>query len=387
MLDNKALRFVLDSLPDAVLLCGANGVILDGNVQCESLLGYPPHELIGLPVEALVPAGLRPGHAGLRERFMKDPCRRPMDSLTDLSALRKDGQLQPVSIALSPVKVDTRHLIIVCLRDNSQDMRIRQRERAYYERTLKAQRLENLGMLSCGIAHDLKNMLTVVMGNAELALLNVRDDGMPLRENLLAIQTASGHLQELCWQMMNYAQGMDMRRQQVFLNDTVEAMSALLRGSLPVTTHLCCELTDGLPPLETDSGQISQILLNLILNANEAIGAKGGCITVRTGSGDSSVFVEVVDNGTGIDEEVLAKILDPFFTTKDGGKGLGLSVVRDIAQRLGAVLHINSRPAEGAVFRVEFPLVFIQAGAAADNSGVDGPDLRVSQSPTSVTVQ
>lgn len=355
MLEKSGLRLFLDSLPDAVLLCGSDGFVHDCNRQCEALLGYAPEELTGLPVEVLIPGDLQQDHIGFRMAYMLAPKPRSMTRLQEIQALRKDGCLQPVTIALSPLALADEQMVIVSIRDNSEAVAARLRERQAFERSLEAQRLESLGLLSCGIAHDFKNLLSVVLGNAELALLEMHDEH-PQRNYLQAIQASATHLQEISRQILSYAVGKGVEQQTVDLNEAVTEMKGLLQVALPPSTRIACELAAVQPRLLADPGQISQILLNLILNASEAIGERGGCITIRTGVADSHIYVEVVDDGCGIAETARARILDPFFTTKAGGKGLGLSVVNGIVKNHGGVLTIASGPDAGSTFRVGFPL-------------------------------
>ncbi|MGV3592569.1 MAG: two-component system sensor histidine kinase NtrB [Gammaproteobacteria bacterium] len=355
MIDSDTLRLMLDLLPDTVLLCDGDGLIRCCNDQCEELLAWAPDELVGLPVETLLPHAQRQAHIAWRLSYVRSPRRRGMNQLQEIQALRKDGRLQPVSIALSPVDTDAGRMTIVSIRDNSAAVAARRKEQEMYERLLQKQRMENLGMLSSGIAHDFRNVLSVILGSAELALLELNDMHSGLSSYLQAIQTSSTHLKDLSGQILRYAAGRESRPQLVNLNQAAEEVALLLQGTLTPDTRLHCEPERGLPLLRADPGQIFQVLLNLILNAKDALGPAGGNITVRTGMEDGYVFVQIQDDGRGIAENERERLLEPFYTTKKGGKGLGLSVVNDIVQAHGGRLRIASEPGRGALFTVLFP--------------------------------
>lgn len=355
MQEPAGLHWLLDALPDAVLLCDAAGVIRYSNGQCVELLGYAPGELHGCAVEILVPGGLREMHRHLRESYQQNPRSRPMSALQDIVVVRKDGARHPVTIALNPLQHGSAKLTVVSLRDNAAAIEARRKEREFYERALRTQRMENLGVLSCGIAHDFKNLLCVVMGNADLALEQLGEGTTPLHGQLGAIQAAVQHLQELSHQILSYATGREASPRLVDINESVGELETLVKVTLPANTTLRCELASAVPALQADPGQIFQVLLNLILNARDALASSGGCITVRTGVDAEHVFLEVEDDGYGIDEGTRAQIFDPFFTTKAGGKGLGLSVVDSIVKKHGGFIHIRSAANAGATFRVHLP--------------------------------
>lgn len=278
-----------------------------------------------------------------------------MQQMQNICALRKDGTLHPVTIALSPARLEGRQLVIVSIRDNAAAVAARQRERETYERLLRAQRLEDLGMLSCGIAHDFRNLLSIVLGNAELAMYELTEETISQRAYLQAIRTSAAHLQELSGQILSYAAGGETPRRPLDLNEAAAEMAVLIQVSLPRTTTISCELAPKLPKVLADPGHIAQILLNLILNAKEAIGSRGGNIVVRTGIEGDQVFIEVEDDGCGIEEEKRERILDTFYTTKEGGKGLGLAVVKGIVEQYGGSTRIDSSVGAGSLFRVLLP--------------------------------
>lgn len=355
MLENDELGFLLDSLPDTVLLCDRGGTIRACNSQCAELLGYTADDLVGRPVEILMAAAVREAHVAYRLAYQAAPKRRPMYQLQEISAVRKDGALQPVSIALSPIEIGAETMTIVSIRDNAPSVAARRKEREMYARLLQKQRLENLGLLSSGIAHDFRNLLGVVLGNAELAMISSGTSDSPLAPHLKAIHGACARLQELSSRILRYAAGREVRPERIDLNDAVGEISVLLERALAPGTQLHVECAAALPAVVLDPGHVFQLLLNLVLNANDAIGAKGGSIVVRTGIAQGTVFLQVTDNGRGMDAATRDSILEPFYTTREGGVGLGMSLVRDIVQRYSGRVDIDSEVGKGSTFTLRFP--------------------------------
>ena len=235
-----------------------------------------------------------------------------------------------------------------------------------------AQKLESLGILAGGIAHDFNNLLTTVLGNTGLAVDELAPDS-PAREHLEEIVRASRHAAELCRQMLAYSGKGTFTVRPLDLSELVAEMADMLAVSISKKVKLVYEFSRGLPPVEGDSTQIQQIVLNLITNASEAIGDEPGEIHVRTGAGEFSaaelkaglsgpepspgpyVWFEVEDTGEGIDESTRSKMFDPFFTTKFTGRGLGLSTVLGIARGHDGAIAIDTGPDRGTRFRVLFP--------------------------------
>jgi len=234
----------------------------------------------------------------------------------------------------------------------------------------QAQRMESIGVLAGGIAHDFNNLLTGVIGNASLAL-----DSMPADDEnhilIQAVMTSANRAADLTRQMLAYAGKGRFIVGPVSVSETVREMADLLRSSVPATIALDLDLDRDLPAVEADLGQIEQIVMNLILNASEAIGDKPGRITVqaRTREVDAAmieqshldvppgtyVCLEVEDNGSGMDDATKARIFEPFFTTKFTGRGLGLAAVHGIVRAHHGTVIVYSYPGQGTHFTVLLP--------------------------------
>ncbi|MCC6857962.1 MAG: GAF domain-containing protein [Bryobacterales bacterium] len=232
------------------------------------------------------------------------------------------------------------------------------------ERIRQAQKLEGLAVLAGGVAHDFNNLLTSILGNASLLEDMVPPDGQPMLRQVIRGAELAGHLTR---QLRTYAGEGARECADIDLSLLVRNTAELLRVSVPKSIEIRLDLEPGVPSIRGDRGQLQQVLMNLVINAGEAIGEKKpGTITVRTGmetlggDGDgmpAGVYgrVTVSDTGCGIDPETAARIFDPFFTTKAMGRGLGLSVVAGIVRASGGSIAVDSRPGEGASFRLLFP--------------------------------
>ena len=235
-----------------------------------------------------------------------------------------------------------------------------------------AQRLESLGVLAGGIAHDFNNLLTVIMGNTGLI-----DRELPAnssaRDKLSRVISASEKAANLCKQMLAYSGKGHFIIQECDFSNLVEEMIDLLLVSIDKNVVIKYELAENLPTIEADIAQIHQVIMNLITNANEAIHGKSGVITISTGwlhadhnylknviceehldEGDY-VYLEVSDNGCGMDKKTIQKIFDPFFTTKFTGRGLGMSALHGIIRGHRGAIKIYSELGRGTTFKILLP--------------------------------
>lgn len=246
-------------------------------------------------------------------------------------------------------------------------------ERATMERKLQdTQKLESLGILAGGIAHDFNNLLTGVLGNASLARMDLPESS-PAQSCLRQIEQAALRAADLCRQMLAYSGKGRFVVQRLNLSHLVEESVALLQVSISKDAALKLALTNPLPPVKADATQLRQILMNLVINASDAIGDRGGVIEIKTGAlnADSAylasthlspilpageyVFLEVKDTGLGMDEETQKRIFDPFFTTKFTGRGLGLAAVLGIVRGHQGALKVSSHPGHGSTFTLLLP--------------------------------
>jgi PAS domain S-box-containing protein len=247
-------------------------------------------------------------------------------------------------------------------------------------RLQETQKLESLGVLAGGIAHDFNNLLTSILGNASLARLDLPPRS-PVEHSLEQIEQTSLRAAELCKQMLAYAGKGRFVVQPLDLTRLVQDTAHLLQVSISKKAVLKFDLAAGLPPVLADASQLRQIVMNLVINASEAIGDRSGIIALHTGlvradrryladtqlahslpEGDY-VFLEVSDTGCGMTPELKARIFEPFFTTKFTGRGLGLAAVLGIVRGHRGALRVYSEPGKGTTFKLLLPMA---PGAAVE---------------------
>ncbi|MBW8780884.1 MAG: response regulator [Verrucomicrobia bacterium] len=247
------------------------------------------------------------------------------------------------------------------------------RDRLLFERRLQeTQKLESLGVLSGGIAHDFNNLLTGILGNASLARIELAPEKKHLVASINRIEQAALRAAELCKQLLAYAGKGRFIIQPLDLNRLIEETARMLAISASKKVTLELKLSPGLPAFSGDATQIRQVLMNLVINASEAIGDRAGVVTVRTScvkvanaqvqtpSGDLEagdyLVLTVTDDGEGMSAETQARIFDPFFTTKFAGRGLGLAAVQGIVRGHKGSIQVKSEPAVGTTFIILLPV-------------------------------
>jgi len=237
---------------------------------------------------------------------------------------------------------------------------------------LHAQKLESLGVLAGGIAHDFNNILMAIMGNADLALSRLSPES-PVIDNLHRIKKAAIRAADLAKQMLAYSGKGKFVVEQINLNRLLEEMLHLLNVSISKKASLRLNLAETLPAVKADATQLHQIIMNLVINASEAIGSNSGVIAITTGcmvcsreylkdvwlnenlSEGLYVYLEITDTGCGMDKETMAKLFDPFFTTKFTGRGLGMSAVLGIVRGHRGAIKIDSELGKGTTFEILLP--------------------------------
>lgn len=262
---------------------------------------------------------------------------------------------------------------ITIVEDISQHRQAEKERRRLEAQVQQAQKLESLGVLAGGIAHDFNNLLMSILGNADLALLELSRMS-PAYRSVKEIEKASQRAADLCRQMLAYSGKGKFVVEPINLNELVEEMAHLLEVSISKRAVLKYHFADNLPLFEGDATQIRQVIMNLITNASEALEEKSGVISIQTGAMDCDadylksayldeappagyyVYMEVADTGVGMSRETQDKIFDPFFTTKFAGRGLGLSAVLGIVRSHSGLLKLYSEIGKGTTFKVLFPV-------------------------------
>ena len=255
-------------------------------------------------------------------------------------------------------------------------------ERETLEAQLRqATKMEAIGRLAGGIAHDFNNILTIISGNAELGLLALKSEN-PLRGRLESIQKAAAHAQDLTSRLLAFSRKQIASPRVLDLNNVLRGLEPMLQRLIGEHTHLDSQYCEGMAPVRVDPGQIEQVLVNLVVNAHDAM-LGGGTITVQTSIHDLDasyhkqhpyvepgphVLLSVADTGVGMSDEIQAMIFEPFYTTKSAGTGLGLSTVYGIVKQSGGSIEISSE--EGVGTRVD---IFIPVADQPPETVADEP--------------
>ena len=255
-------------------------------------------------------------------------------------------------------------------------------EKRAQEESFARQKLEIVGTLATGVAHDFNNLLGSALSQAELGLAEL-EAGLSPEEELKAIRAVARRGSEIVRQLMIYAGKESADVELVDLSTVVEEMLELIRLSVSKHAKIESILATDLPAVRANSAQLRQIVMNLVINASEAMGTRNGVIRVTTSytkadqtssrgiadhlSARDFVELDVSDTGDGMPAETQARVFDPFFTTKSAGHGLGLATVQGIVRNLGGVIHLASEPGRGATFRILLPCTDITARERRDS--------------------
>jgi two-component system cell cycle sensor histidine kinase/response regulator CckA len=377
-------RGLMEAAPDAMVCVNRDGRIALVNAQTEQLFGYGRDELIGQPVEILVPDGVRGLHPAHRAGYVADPRPRPMGADMQLAGRRRDGSTFPAEVSLAALDTDEGLLVTAVVRDATERLEIAaererlrtQAERDKLERRLhQSQRLESLGQLAGGVAHDFNNLLGVISNYAAFAAEEVArqlpgERGSAIRDDIGQVQQAAERAAGLTRQLLAFARQEMIQPRVLNVNDVVLSVEQLLIRTFGEHIELVTDLAAGLPPVLADPGQIEQVLVNLAVNARDAM-PQGGKLVIHTAStsiDDTAsqgemppgqyVALKVSDTGTGIPKDVLDRVFEPFFTTKPKGEGtgLGLATVYGIITQAGGHVRIYSEPGLGTSFTALLPV-------------------------------
>ncbi len=375
-------RILIERSPESVTV-HRDGIIIFANPASVRMFGAAgDQELIGKPFLDLIHPSFHEKALARRKLINEGGTGGP---LAEMQYVRLDGSAFDVETQSAPIVYDGANATQITAHDIS-ELRRSAVERKEFERKLQeTQKLESLGLLAGGIAHDFNNILTGILGNASLASLELPSSS-PAAENLTAIQEGSRRAADLCRQLLAYSGKGFLVVQKVSLNKLVEETAHLLKLSVSKNAVLRFNFHAALPAIEADPTQIRQVIMNLVINASDAIGEKSGVISLSTGvahldrrtvgekgllgaselKDGTYVFLEVSDSGCGMTPETQAKIFDPFFTTKFTGRGLGLSSVLGIVRSHKGALKLDSERGRGTTFKLLFPCAAGDADRAAE---------------------
>ncbi len=367
----QRLQATVESSPSGLLMTDGTGIIMLVNREIERLSGYTRNELIGQSVDMLVPLRSRPQHPKFRTSFQNQPEARAMGGGRELFAQRKDGTEVPVEIGLNPLHTDQGLYVIASVVDISARLAAQSEHLRLEERLRESQKLEALGTLAGGVAHDFNNILAAIVGFAELARESSRDRPQVI-EDLEELLRNADRGKELIQRILRFSRRQDEQRVPMDVTHTVKETVRLLRATLPATIDIQVRIRGKLPLVMANATSLQQVLLNLANNSAHAM-PTGGRINieletrylrdrvVRMHPGlqeGNYIVLAVEDNGTGMSEDVRARVFEPFFTTKPAGEGsgLGLALVRGIVHDHGGAMELNSQEGSGTLVSCMFPV-------------------------------
>ncbi|GFO59761.1 hypothetical protein GMST_20860 [Geomonas silvestris] len=364
------LSSVIEQSSDLVLIASARGAVTYSNPRFSEVTGYRKDEVLGQDFRMLLEsaAELAPD-AQLWETITAGSHWRG-----EVLCSKKEGGRFSAELSISPLTGTHGNLeFVAVMHDISERKQAEDERRRLEEQMLHAQKLESLGVLAGGIAHDFNNILMSIIGNADLALMRITKES-PAVENLRQIEKASARAADLAKQMLAYSGKGKFVVEHLDLNILLEEMVHMLEVSVTKKARLRLNLTRPLPAVEVDATQIRQIVMNLVINASEALGDENGVIAISTGCQECDanylqnvwlsentkpgryVYLEVADTGCGMSRETLSKLFDPFFTTKFSGRGLGMAAVLGIVKGHKGAIRVYSEAGKGSTLKILLPL-------------------------------
>jgi two-component system, cell cycle sensor histidine kinase and response regulator CckA len=354
---------------DAVIGVDRDGLINSWNRGASLLFGYEEHEVLGRAVSVITPEALRP-----ETRTLLDRCKlgEPVEHHETVRR-RKDGSKVEVSLTLSPIRDSESQIVGISgiVRDLTDRRRSEVALRRAEQQLRDAQKMEAVGLLAGGIAHDFNNTLSAIVGYTELVLENL-PLGDPIRVDIVEVRKAGASAVQLTRQLLALSRRQVLSPRVIDLNQIVLHLERMVRRLIGAHVVLAFDLSSELGRVSADPGQIEQVIMNLVLNARDAMGEnERGTLSISTHNqyveGTESeplnitpgryVMLSVRDTGSGMNEATIERIFEPFFTTKEKGKGtgLGLSTALGIVQQSGGAIGLESELGEGTLFRIYLP--------------------------------
>jgi len=357
------LEAVLNAAVDGIVLIDRSGIIQSVNPSVQKMFDYAPEELVGHNVKILMPEPWREEHDGYLARYQTTGEARIIGIGREVEGRRRDGSTFPVDLAVSEVRHEGKVFYLGTLRDISERVRLEAEIR-------QAQKMEAIGRLAGGVAHDFNTLLGTIRGYSEI-LLNALPREEALWSHVEQIHRASLRGAQLTRQLLAFSRRQEIQAQAVDLARLLADLDVMLERLIGEDIAVIHQVEPQLGTVWGDPGELHQVILNLVVNACDAM-PSGGSITLALRHLDaeqeiaveggrlppgSYVLLEVADTGMGMSDEVCRRIFEPFFTTKEPGKGtgLGLSTVHAIVRRSKGGIAVESQPGQGTTFHLYLP--------------------------------
>lgn len=361
------LTALLETIPNGIISIDTNGIIRSMNQTAEAMFGYSTDEAVGQNVTIFMDSP----HAENHDAYMKNYLETRQSSgiigsgARQIEAKRKNGELFPAELSVGELQTDDSHLFVGVVRDIT--------DRVAMEKQLQqSQKLEAVGQLTGGVAHDFNNLLTVIMGNLQLLERTLRDADEKSVQRINKVMTAAKSGADLTRRLLTFSRQQVLETEVIDINELVLGMEDLLKRTMGEHIEIQAVLGEGPHLGRTDRSQLENALLNLCINARDAM-PDGGQLTIETTtrsldehytkhhaelSPGDYVVLSVTDTGSGIPDDILPYIFDPFFTTKetDKGTGLGLSTIFGFMKQSGGHINAYSELGLGTTFKLYIPV-------------------------------
>ncbi|MBU1341281.1 MAG: PAS domain S-box protein [Proteobacteria bacterium] len=352
--------------PVGYITLSEQGLILKANLTAATLLGMDRSELVNQPLTGFILKEDQDIYYLHRKSLFES--REPQEC--ELRMVNKDGQLFWVHLTAVASQDDTGPICRIIMSNITERKRSEEENKTLQAQLTQARKMESVGRLAGGVAHDFNNMLTVILGHTQIAMDDI-DPSEPLYHDLQEVLTCAQRSADLTKQLLTFARKQVIEPKILNLNQTIKQMIIMLQRLIGEDIKLIWKASENLWAIKMDPSQIDQILANLCLNARDAI-SNGGKIIIETGlktfdpaycaghpgfvPGDF-VLLAVSDDGCGMDKEICNNVFEPFFTTKETGKGtgIGLATVYGIVKQNNGFINVYSEPGQGTTFKIYLP--------------------------------
>ncbi|WP_419728771.1 PAS domain S-box protein [Lichenicola sp.] len=363
-------RQLVEAAPNAIVMVNATGRIEMVNARTELLFGYSREEMLGQPLEMLLPIRMRESHPALRSDFMAQPICRPMGSGSPLFGRKKDGSEVEVEIGLSPIETDEGMMVLSAIVDISGRVRMEAQVR-------QSQKMHAIGRVTAGVAHDFNNLLLALGGSLELLLDAVADQPAAVEWGQIALR-ATTRGKELTDRLLSFSRRQLLVARPIVIETLFREVKGLIghlfETNIKARTELVMVPCQPELAVLADLAQLEAALINLAVNARDAMHSGGVLrISAYEAEGDPAIVapgrytvISVADSGCGMDADTLAQACEPFFSTKGpNGTGLGLSMVHGFARQSGGETQISSVVGEGTTIDLWLPSARVRPASDA----------------------